>query len=811
MGLRKTICLLVLWLGLPLYAELEFPSYFKGGKDRSKYVTELLRAEPWIIQNGNNREYIDKLITGIELPALKVFQNDKGYMKAAASRPALRTFTLRSYQDSIKETYALKGKASKPSAPVSDTVKLVSEQPLSSVLIGILQSLPEEIRKQGFKIGNGEERIALIKRALSKTKTIDLKKSFRADRYGIQGDAWGKADILGLIDRAQTQSIELVQSTIHLLSQNATVEFESKSEFLAGCQRILESSLGMKPNWKILKGEFELWLDDYLNIQKVETETAQYELTLREMPPFIALFRGCIGGNCATSSSAVYSYSPYERDFLVERNGGVIGHTSGTMVKVDGKPYFYLHDLKGQHMSVTDYALVLNGFLDNFAVLGAKGIILAGQSARSSIGWGADYVDRVVTKKYTAIEYYPEDQRFRSMISANHLASRTGYDDPIHNQFGQLPLKTRDRAGIGPTRFEDIRFNGLNIISVNKNTVLKPEDRLRILSLMRSGTDFTGELDPKENKNLKAALAALANKGRKGLDEFYEKAIAAFEPLGIKLSNHFFDHNMALFAEGHFSARDAFSNQDKKFQSRTLNLLMSLYVANAEKAGELLATKAEGWLEHPRIISMLTKSLTENGPAGINRIHQLHEKAVDVARVFQGKPEVLKLLWATGNQALTYDAIRKWVDLNFDRDDAFWVAVGSLLDNERAQNEDWAKYAAELLATAETLPSEKLLLSQINSTVRDEQDPEIRSLVSVAFQKNFSTEPTLDPGRKIYRRSGAILQSDPRPKLIRPAEWDALIAGLNPKFLEKEKEKEKAEVDCKKQLKRAAGKRGGKR
>ncbi len=62
----------------------------------------------------------------------------------------------------------------------------------------------------------------------------------------------------------------------------------------------------------------------------------------------MAVLRGYVANDCATSSSFAFPYSPYERTFYIQ-NGKkeILGYASLSLVKVDGKAGLYLHTITG--------------------------------------------------------------------------------------------------------------------------------------------------------------------------------------------------------------------------------------------------------------------------------------------------------------------------------------------------------------------------------------------------------------------------------------------------------------------------------
>jgi len=768
------------------------PSHLSGSSVE-EHAAALIVEYPWITAGGFNMSNMPQLIRQTEERGLKVFLADSQFVKAAADRPPLKTIRLTSFVKATAQKYSLNQRSKNlksrsgflDSKQIMESLNQVTERPLNSVLTGLLQSLPAEKRQQGFQIAELQARIEHLKSEIASTDITSLRQTFQARRYGLEGEAWSQADLIHLIDLAVKASENLIEKTIASLALDSDLNFDSKDELVTKCHDLLEQVIDSKVNWKILKGEFDLWADQYFQNQPTETMVPKTELILKELPPYAGIFRSCLTQNCATGSSSLYSYSPFEREYVVERKGTAIGHVGGTMVQVNGQPYFYWHDLRGSHMTQEEYGMVLNGLLNHFSVLDAKGIVLVDDAMRGSIGWGIDPTNFLSNDRVN-LSYHPEDIQFRRLIASNQLVTGTGYDDPKGNLTGRVPRAQLSEPLALEVRAEVLSINGFEVPKNVVDRKLKPEERLEILSLLKGGGQFPEGLALKERMNLQSALGALENSDREGLEGYYHRVGLAFEGLSLKLSTHFFEDNLRLFAEGHLLAADAFTTPDATMQKRSLSLLSGLYLHNIEKAAEIFAGPAREWLDHPKIQNMITRSLMEKGEGGIERVAQLYRAGAPLLDLLASQPEWVDRMLESGRQEFVYEALKIREKQGVELDKAGWVRLASLLDNELSETEEYGLYVARRLALATNLEIDPEIVEQMKRTVTDEENEEIRALTAVAAMRSIAGNEVFDPKGKIYRRAARSLLNDPRPASIPPEVWDSLVASIDRTRIEKE-------------------------
>ena len=138
---------------------------------------------------------------------------------------------------------------------------------------------------------------------------------------------------------------------------------------------------------KVLKRVLDARLKNYgrklysHKIEKIREITEEdSQLSLVEVPPQLGIFRGNVGGDCATSHSFGYANSPMERVFIIRnKRGEDVGYVNGTHVTLpDGEKGFFINTIAGANISGAMTNTIFAGIEKAKKSLGAKKIVLLG-------------------------------------------------------------------------------------------------------------------------------------------------------------------------------------------------------------------------------------------------------------------------------------------------------------------------------------------------------------------------------------------------------------------------------------------------
>lgn len=122
------------------------------------------------------------------------------------------------------------------------------------------------------------------------------------------------------------------------------------------------------------------YLKTYTNQTQVLNSSVkiEYQVSIKEQNPNIAIFRGCTGGDCSSQFSFPYPNDPNERVFFIyDENGHLKGYVSGTMTEVENnEKAFYVITISGNRVNSVDTEVILQGLYQQKETLGVKHIVL---------------------------------------------------------------------------------------------------------------------------------------------------------------------------------------------------------------------------------------------------------------------------------------------------------------------------------------------------------------------------------------------------------------------------------------------------
>ena len=243
------------------------------------------------------------------------------------------------------------------------------------------QSLPEDPRDFGFKpeeLGllegarKGEYLLAL-EDVVKSTERLDLLLS----AYVMASEVEAGQTLGEYLSRIKAGEIDF---TINSTMQKRVVKE------LARKDKLLEKSL--RHRLKLLSKQ----IHRYGNRTKEPPATTVNQLRLQEVPPELGIFRGCLGGDCSTSSGFAYPNDPLERIFFIlNKRGEEVGYLQGMMGKLTtGEQVFFVNTIAGAKISegmVEAIFLALLKAKEHFAV--SDVVILGEQNYSASLNYDA--------------------------------------------------------------------------------------------------------------------------------------------------------------------------------------------------------------------------------------------------------------------------------------------------------------------------------------------------------------------------------------------------------------------------------------
>lgn len=291
-----------------------------------------------------------------------------------------------------------------------------------------------------------------------------------------------------------------------------------------------------------------------------KTQTTPY-ITLYEVHPYIGIFRGCIGGDCSTTSSWPYPNSPFEHVFIVYEKDRPVGYMSATRLITETGPTLYVKDLTGKQLPDAVAEAVINSlhhlapyYNVNLVTFSSSSFTAAENHVPSQIALYAKYDER-------RPGFSASDRRTNTFMDAllrDRIGRVTGatqqYDSPAKHRTSvrfdpnpsianhlQVTIAPGTLQVIQPKSTKDALLTALQQLSVDSET--------NILGIQ--GVNVV------EAKNLSGMLA---NPGRLSLSDYHQMISEALSQFDIRLSRNFRSSNEELFWRGQLNSIDAFSD-----------------------------------------------------------------------------------------------------------------------------------------------------------------------------------------------------------------------------------------------------------
>lgn len=170
-------------------------------------------------------------------------------------------------------------------------------------------------------------------------------------------------------------------------------------------------------------------------------------ITIREVHPNCAIFRGYVGNDCATSFSPAFVLTPFDRYYYVfDSKGSRLGYVGLSIVAIEGQKSILIHTIQGPSFNPEQVELVMRGFHKVAkSVFGAEFTVLAGnENISSNINYHIPrtmMMSAVKTVRAQRMEWFDRD--YRKII--HKWESTMFYDDPDRNRYGR-PLEYNTAA-----------------------------------------------------------------------------------------------------------------------------------------------------------------------------------------------------------------------------------------------------------------------------------------------------------------------------------------------------------------------------
>lgn len=586
---------------------------------------------------------------------IDVFKVEKAFEQTLSLEPSLleyvRNFTAQNF---INETHAtgqtLVSADEKNELEYRAYVTLAevlkgSENSIRGIIVGLAQLLPPQDRTAFFKIGNANDQIELISKlnlsdellrqssfrpeALGLTKeTITFSKLVETARYRIQGSEriFLALSYLKFLQRLkEANHIDTPQSPESLKSVLGAEDFDfaykANSDFIKLVLQKLATLQLVSPTVseeKIIN--FQNSFSKLRFSSKLQTVPKNILVAkVFEVPPHLGAHRGSIGGDCSSSCSPMYPFSPWEHDYFIQNPEGVfIGYVSATRVQSDGIETFYLKDLSGRNLSAPVAEAVLHAFAKIFPYYGAKRFAIASPRFTDKQNHFSILIEML--KRYnregSPINLVFHDHEIRHFIGGNNsiFASTNAYDSPaVHRQgivfprFPETEAQFSAKYKKGTLPIPEIKSVSDSFIHLLRVKAANPKAEVAGLSL--------------SDNEVRNALRIIENRDGEKLGQYYKNVSSLFANYQIELNKSFISKNESIFLRGHLMARDAFKTTDESLLNTSERYFSQLARSHIDYS--FLMELAKKW-----------KARLENSPR-IDDLFQLYSERLATQDVFQ--------------------------------------------------------------------------------------------------------------------------------------------------------------------------------
>lgn len=471
-------------------------------------------------------------------------------------------------------------------------VKEIAGRSSTGSMTGLIQILPTSSRKAAFQAKDIASKLAILERDLPDqilNRQKEAKASGVADRI-TKSEAL--ANYRSLVEKekelGRLLEIDLLRRYSSFVGEVKTIDDLRKKLQNANATDlafILDSNvtqpvlkeisadlyaLGQKTQLKELAALVELHSAQLTLAKEVVTSKVGKGIQLKEMPPSMAIFRGCTGGDCSSQMSFPYPNDPNERVyFIYDEKGQTKGYVEGTLVDAAGKSSFYLNCINGPRVSETETQLILNGFYSAREKLGVSQILIPQSGALNSLVNFAPiqtaFMRNIEGQTPIAIDY--REKGVRSKIQAfksnNHTAS---YDKMESNRSAivyQPKIEPRIDVNVASPSYlsagtisPHLTDQALLRFSLDLHFSDRQADIQRVLEIRRIPIAKLNEI-----------LDALSNKKEVSVEEYERqiKEIEKIERISIRP-----EHQLV----GYLKSSDAFKSKNiEKSSQRYLQLL----------------------------------------------------------------------------------------------------------------------------------------------------------------------------------------------------------------------------------------------
>lgn len=642
----------------------------------------------------------------------------------------------------------------------AENLRTMSQSDPRGILTGMVQSLPREVRGPLFKIGSLDELFNALSARPDLTDQT-LRENFQGAPHQIQPEQVSRAFLLERVgallaleretislfrakwflkDAPASEIAQLTQDTAALVDKIGRSPSSAFDLLEAETQRFheffealmeranLPSNDARRRAKHYLERVAKVWAEAEHVFQEEMVTQGQPFFSIREVPPYLAVHRSNLSGDCGTHDDFPFPYSPIERTFFVfNPNGGAIGYIGTTLIETEGVLTLYVHDATGpMPQQIRDTALdIIYRSLKHF---GTDKMTLA----------VTGYVQRTGAQGPRVVNQYLDTEIRQYFIG-----------------FSVNPHGDRPQDNIYSTVFvpQDALLDGLlfHVEEIGKPVVqekppaTRQEAFVQLLELTldrETAEEFLGFLGI-EKGEIERILGIVQNKDRLPLAEYYQRMEGLFNEYEAKLSENFLKKHEELFMRGHLNAADAVTSADEGLKAKTVSFVISVIRRgrHRERAYDLIKLNPTFFSSSEKFRAYVG-AIPLGTPEHLFRLRMLVHAGI-APEVIAPTVERLEELSRAGDTYLQVWSIGEW-RRRTGREllPEMLTTLAQALKNEKHETDESSLMAVHLLERSRT--QDVTVLDSLRKSVAREDNPTIAYLASKALLRSGVSEADVE-------------------------------------------------------------------
>lgn len=662
---------------------------------------------------------------------VQLLRADAKYMQLANQRPPLQNFVFKKVKVTVEEGRVLspawsalrKAIAQNTEDDLDAELEELAAHSTTSLFSGLSRVIPVESRP-ALKNPNVLERWRAVQPILAKIPIAELRERFDVQRFGQAPSDWTLADLETIVSKLNSLEEHLAVEMQRLYESSAGpfsaawFEEENPRDFI---ERVLSTASVKAINAVEMLGRrmAKIYLSEIASVPHEKTERT---LVLKELPPYLAIYRGCVGQDCSTTASWAFPYSPYERDWFVENEKGVrLGYVSGNITMVDGRHSLYIRDIHGNGMIAEDLVMILDCFFLAKASYGVDQMTLAPLTFAGQNHVPALRSAVTAYKTRSTVNQIFEDEWIRIKYLGNQPGSGLSYDSSAAHASARLVQP--DPAELVNYRIESLPVDGVAPEKVDFWNQLD-------FAVTAGDANLMAGLPAPEGVPWAALIERIRNVDQLPIQEYRLAVEEVFARADLKFSQNLRRKYESMFRVGHLAAPDAFVEPTAQKQSVRYVEDLLWRSPNPIEAARFIEAHLEVFEENPGFTRQVQGLFERAQPADVERVKILWGAGYRFRHVRLKGNQNSWLLRAVNDPELilaTYahvaESPESETSLALSND---LLPLAELLQNGDGHEEVIAERAAELLWHFRRPLDQAGVLGQVKDSINDEDNLRIR-------------------------------------------------------------------------------------